>query len=240
MKFSKRFTPVILTLCLALTLASCGTKSSSDGKIPNSSTNSSEDTSNKSSDSTNQSAASKDGSPSNGSQVNGDQDMAKEEYPHDVAKHRKTFPKKGVDLVFKDKNYVSLINDCFINPKDYVGKTVEIEGFYIWDGLRTYVGRKGPVCPYCTAGYVGIEYHGDEKSVINAPPEGANTTPPDGVFVPEKKNPDPKYDRFVIGDTWIKVKGYVRQGNDPTAGAFTYIEAISVEVMSEKGTETVK
>ena len=46
--------------------------------------------------------------------------------------------------------------------------------------------------------------------------------------------------RFTIGDTWIKVRGYIRQGSDPTIGSFTYIEAITVEAMPNKGTETVK
>lgn len=242
MKLNKTFTPLIVILCLSLILVSCESKDKKKNSlIGNSSdqgyTQGAGNQGSNSPDNQKQESSSL----THGSQENINQELPKDEYPYDVAKHRKNFPKKKVDLVFKDNNYVSLINDCFINPRDYVGKSVEIEGFYIWDGFRTYVGRKGPTCPYCTAGYVGIEFHGDDKSVINSPPANASTTPPNDVFVPETKNPDSQYDRFVIGETWIKVRGYVRQGKDPTSGlSFTYIEAISVEVLPEKGTETVK
>ncbi len=241
MKLMKNTLSIVMLLSLVLFLASCGDKGirKDDSQVNSFQKNSTQGNGTQGNGTQDKTAQDKSPKGNNQGTVS-TQGASKDEYPYDVEKHRKSFPKNKVDLVFKDNNYVSLINDCFINPRDYVGKTVEIEGFYIWDGLRTYVGRKGPVCPYCTAGYVGIEYHGDNKSVINAPPEGASTTPPEGVFVPETKNPDPKYDRFVIGETWIKVRGYVRQGNDPTSGAFTYIEAISVEVMPEKGTETVK
>lgn len=164
---------------------------------------------------------------------------SEEEYPHDVAADRKKFKSKNIEVKFTDKNFVSLINDLYINPASYVGQTVEIEGFYIWDGFRTYVGRKGPACPCCATGYFGMEYHGDNKSVIKEPVENKGQSSTSDVSQPQTKNPDPSYEKFVVGDTWIKVKGYIRQGNDPNIGSFTYIEAISVEPMAEKGTETV-
>ncbi|MDD7513508.1 MAG: hypothetical protein PUK14_06460 [Clostridiales bacterium] len=224
-----------ITLILLLSLSGClGNDTQNNGKLPNDSLKKVSDKQKSSSNATKQSPEDGKSSDTDLSKSNG------EEYPHDVAKDRKKFSKKKkAEIIFKDNNYVSLINDCYINPTAYVGKTVEIEGFYIWDGLRTYVGRKGPTCPCCTTGFVGMEYHGDNMSVINDAPPGSNGGAASGIYPPDVKNPDPKYDKFTIGDTWIKVRGYIRQGNDPTVGSFTYIEAITVEAMSEKGTETV-
>ena len=225
-----------LTLILLLSLSGClGNDTQNNGNLTNDSLKKATENQNSSSNETKQ-------SPGDGKSSNTDLSKSNgEEYPHDIAKDRKKFSKKKkAEIVFKDNNYVSLINDCYINPAAYVGKTVEIEGFYIWDGLRTYVGRKGPSCPCCATGFVGLEYHGDDMSVINDAPPSSNGGAASDAFLPETKNPDPKYDRFTIGETWIKVRGYIRQGNDPTIGAFTYIEAITVEAMPEKGTETVK
>lgn len=225
----KRALITFLIFILLISITACGSNDKQkNSKLP------STDPNNSSENSTKQSSSDKGLSGTDLSKSNG------EEYPYDIAKDRKNFSKKKIEVIFKDNNYVSLINDCYINPAAYVGKTVEIEGFYIWDGLRTYIGRKGPSCPCCATGFVGIEYHGDDMSVINdAPPDSKGGAASD-AYLPEAKNPDPKYDRFTIGETWIKVRGYIRQGNDPTIGAFTYIEAITVEAMPEKGTETVK
>lgn len=225
-----------LTLILLLSLSGClGNDTQNNGNLTNDSLKKASENQNSSSNETKQSPGKGKSSNTDLSKSNG------EEYPQDIAKDRKKFSKKKkAEIIFKDNNYVSLINDCYINPAAYVGKTVEIEGFYIWDGLRTYVGRKGPSCPCCATGFVGIEYHGDDMSVINDAPPGSNGGAASDAFLPETQNPDPKYDRFTIGETWIKVRGYIRQGNDPTIGAFTYIEAITVEAMPEKGTETVK
>lgn len=225
-----------LIFVLLISLSGClGNDTQNNGKLTNDSLKKASDNQNSSADATKQPSDANGSSDTDLSKSNGD------EYPHNIAEDRKKFSKKKkAEIVFKDNNYVSLINDCYINPAAYVGKTVEIEGFYIWDGLRTYVGRKGPSCPCCATGFVGIEYHGDDMSVINDAPPGSNGGAASDAFLPETKNPDPKYDRFTIGETWIKVRGYIRQGNDPTIGAFTYIEAITVEAMPEKGTETVK
>lgn len=225
-----------LTIILLLSLSGClSNDAQNNGKLPNDSPKNSSGNQNSSNNATKQSQGEGKSSDADLSKSNG------EEYPHDIAKDRKKFrKKKKAEIVFKDNNYVSLINDCYLNPAAYVGKTVEIEGFYIWDGLRTYVGRKGPSCPCCATGFVGMEYHGDDMSVINDAPPGSNGGAASDAYNPEAKNPDPKYDRFIIGATWIKVRGYIRQGSDPTIGSFTYIEAITVEAMPNKGTETVK
>lgn len=225
-----------LTFVLLISLSGClGNDAQNNGKLPSDSLKKASDTQNSSGDATKQSSDANGSSGADLSKGNG------EEYPYNIAEDRKKFPKKKkTEVIFKDNNYVSLINDCYLNPAAYVGKTVEIEGFYIWDGFRTYVGRKGPSCPCCATGYVGIEYHGDKKSVINDPPTVSGDDSTNNSFASDNKNPDPKYDKFTIGSTWIKVRGYIRQGNDPNIGPFTYIEAITVEAMSKKGTETVK
>ncbi|XVG95796.1 hypothetical protein ACGCUQ_07690 [Eubacteriales bacterium KG127] len=218
---------LIVILIVAISISACGDKKSSqDGKISEDQVTGSK--------SVQQNNNNKKNPADKSATVNND-----EEYPHDVATDRKKFKNKNIDIKFTDKNFVSLINDLYINPASYVGQTVEIEGFYIWDGFRTYVGRKGPACPCCATGYTGIEFHGDEKSVTNEPVEYKNEAPPPEASQPQTKNPDSNYEKFIAGYTWIKVKGYIRQGKDPNIGSFTYIEAIYVEPMAEKGTETV-
>lgn len=132
------------------------------------------------------------------------------EYPHDIAKDRKTFKDKPIEIVVGDKLYATQINDWYANMKDYVGKTVEIEGYYIIIGPYTYLGRLGPSCPYCKGGYVSFEFKGDQD-----------------------------LSKLKSEISWIKVQGILREGNNSIYGPFQYIEAINVEVMPEAGVTTV-
>ena len=94
---------------------------------------------------------------------------------------------------------------------------MEIEGFYMdFDGF-TYVGRKGPICPFCTGGYVNFEFKYDrDLSALQS----------------EK--------------SWVKVRGILREGSVPsvfekdTMEPFYYIEAITVEKMPKVGKATVR
>lgn len=138
-----------------------------------------------------------------------------DEYPYSIAEDRETFDPKNVDITVGDHLYMTQINDWFINFADYADKTVAIEGYYLNFGNGyQFVGRNGPTCPYCTGGYVDFEIQTDYDT-----------------------------SKFQSGETWISVKGILRQGKSKFSNgsekAFYYIEAITVEPMATRGIDPI-
>ena len=88
-----------------------------------------------------------------------------------------------IAITVGDRLYMTQINDWYINFQNYAGKTVEIEGYFLNMGKYTFVGRNGPVCPYCTGGYVDFEFQTDQD-----------------LF------------GFTSQETWIAVTGILREG----------------------------
>ncbi len=123
---------------------------------------------------------------------------------------RQNFDASRIDITVGDNLYATQINDWYSNMADYVGKTVEIEGYYIDFAPYTLVGRYGPSCPYCQGGYVSFEFLSDQDS-----------------------------GDLVSGESWIKVQGILREYTDPEWGPGPYIEAIRVEKMDTAGIDTV-
>ena len=118
------------------------------------------------------------------------------------------------DIVLKDNYYDTQIKDIMYNFDTYKGKVIEIEGMYLDMDPYTVVGRysTNALCPYCPAGYSAFEYIWNGEKI-----KLENTT------------------------SWIKVIGTLCVGNDETSGYqdYYYIDAISVEVMNERGLDTV-
>ena len=118
---------------------------------------------------------------------------------------------KEPEIVVKDNYYDTQISDFNTNFEQYEGKIVQIEGLYFENEDYTFVGRYSTsnLCPYCPTGYSYFEYewHGDVK--------------------PELKD----------SDSWIKIIGKLKKGNDGVE--YYYIDASSIEVMNEKGEITV-
>lgn len=137
-------------------------------------------------------------------------DDIKSDYTCDIEADKKTFDSDNIDIVVGDNLYATQINDWYMNFDQYDGKSVEIEGYYI-DEFAPYlfIGRYGPVCPYCQGGYVSFEIFTDED-----------------------------LSEFQNAKDWIKVKGILRSDTDGS-GNFCYIEVMSVEKMSEVGVETI-
>lgn len=104
-------------------------------------------------------------------------------YPYDLEEDRKKYDANMPDLYLKDSMYQATINDWYMNFNDYQDKVIWIEGFYFKLGKSTFVGRVGPTCPFCNGGYVSFEFHTDQN-----------------------------LDDFVSEDTWIRVKGILREG----------------------------
>lgn len=121
-------------------------------------------------------------------------------------------PLQNIDLIIGDKFFETQINDIYINTTQYLGKTIEIEGLYYKDPYGyTIVGRysNANLCQYCQ-GFPNLEYEWN-----------GNQTPP-----------------LVNDVTWIKLKGTLTRGEDDY-GEYYYIAANSLEVMNERGIDTV-
>lgn len=118
------------------------------------------------------------------------------------------------DIVLGDNYYDTQIKDIMYNFDSYKGKTIEIEGMFLDMNPYTVVGRysTSALCPYCPAGYSAIEYVWDG----------------DKIELKDK-------------DSWIKVIGTLCVGNDETSDYqdYYYIQALSIEVMNERGIDTV-
>ena len=131
--------------------------------------------------------------------------------------------KVKADVVIGDKYFDTTINDIWTNPDSYKNKTIEIEGMYLENKYKnsknepvtlTFVGRytTSNLCPNCPPGYSYFEY--------------------------ELKD-DLGYE-FKDSNDWIKVVGTPHLGKDSDTGEeYYYLEVLSLEVMNEKGNDTV-
>jgi len=136
-------------------------------------------------------------------------------YPYDIGADKAAVDISSPDIVVGDNLYATQINDWYINFGDYDGKTVEIEGYYVDLDGYSFVGRKGPSCPYCSGGYVSFEFSADEDLSV-----------------------------LVSESSWIRVTGILREGAMYPGGGqdpypFYYIEALRLEEMDAVGVDTV-
>lgn len=119
------------------------------------------------------------------------------------------------DIILKDKYFDTTIRDMNLNSSDYIDKIVEIEGLYFNNGYYSFVGRytTSNLCPTCPPGYSFMEFH------LN------------GTIDRE----------FTNEGEWIKVIGTYKVGNDESSNNedYYYLDVLSLEVMNEKGNDTV-
>ena len=141
--------------------------------------------------------------------------VVKDYYPYNIDSDRESFDLSHVDISVGNRYYMTQINDWFVNFDDYRDKTVEIDGMYLrLNEKYHFVGRNGPVCPYCTGGYVDFEFQSDQD-----------------------------LSEFISGQSWICVTGILREGSSELSNGasqpFYYIEAIRVEGIPEEGVNPV-
>ena len=119
------------------------------------------------------------------------------------------------DMVIGDNYFDTTINDMFYNPDSYKNKKIEVEGMYLQNLPYTFVGRYSTsnLCAYCPVGYSYIEYELDGKL--------------------DKK--------LIEEQDWIKIIGTLEVGNDASSNFqnYYYLKVLSLEVMKEKGQDTV-
>lgn len=116
------------------------------------------------------------------------------------------------DIVIGDNLFDTQLADINLNFPQYEGKTIEIEGMYMENTPYTFVGRysNSNLCAYCPQGYSYFEYEWN-----------GDKTP------------------YLADEiTWLKIKGTLTRGEDDY-GEYYYIAANSLEVMNERGIDTV-
>ena len=138
-------------------------------------------------------------------------------------------PEQAADIVFKEANYVTLINDVYNNPDTYLGKTVQIDGMFTSEDFSQnggkiyyYVYRQGPGCCGNDGSMCGFEF-----------------TTADGAY------PDytPQSGDDNAAHPWIKVTGtleqyYEGEGENKTGPYYTLNNA-TYQVMNTRGAEVV-
>lgn len=136
---------------------------------------------------------------------------SKETKLDDGIKYSVTDEDVKADIVLKDNYFDTQIADINLNFDNYEGKTIEIEGLYFENETYTFVGRYAlsNLCPTCPAGYSYFEYEWNGDKVFS----------------------------LKDSESWIKVIGTLKKGNDGVD--YYYIDASSIELMNEKGQETV-
>ena len=116
------------------------------------------------------------------------------------------------DIVIGDNLYDTQLADINLNFSQYEGKSIEIEGMYMLNNPYTFVGRysNSNLCAYCPQGYSYFEY--------------------------EWKGDQKPY--LVDEISWLKIKGILTRGSDDY-GEYYFIDANSIEVMNDRGIDTV-
>ena len=120
---------------------------------------------------------------------------------------------KGV-IEIKEKMFISQVNDVYLNPEDYLGKTIKLEGLFKmeqgYDKSYCFVLRYGPGC--CgNDGNIGFEVAWDN----------------------EKKMPYPGE------DSWVEATGELKTYEEDGYSEFLYLDLISLNVLNKRGAETV-
>ena len=129
--------------------------------------------------------------------------------------------KLKADKIIGTEYFDTTINDMYLYPDNYVGKKIEIEGFYLVAEPYTFVGRysTSSVCPYCTGGFSYIQYEFDGKI--------------------EETLKDQETWIKLIG-TWEKGKMNYGTEENPYYDDYYYLKVLNFEIMNEKGEDTVK
>jgi len=106
------------------------------------------------------------------------------------------------------------VNDVYLNRKDYLGKTLKLEGIFIKEQYNgnsyCYVIRYGPGCCGFDAN-IGFEVR----------------------WANEKTNPYPAY------NSWVEATGVLKTYEEDGYSDYLYLDLVSLNVLSKRGSETV-
>ena len=122
--------------------------------------------------------------------------------------------KPGADFVEIEENlFLTQVNDVYLNAKDYIGKTIKLEGIFLKEQPRAldepncYIVRYGPGC--CgNDGLVGFEVIWDKN----------------------------KSQTYPESESWVEARGVLKVFEKSN---YLYLDLSSLTVLNKRGRETV-
>jgi uncharacterized membrane protein YcgQ (UPF0703/DUF1980 family) len=122
-------------------------------------------------------------------------------------------PNKGV-VEIKEKMFLAQVNDVYLNPEDYMGKTIKLEGLFKeeqgYEKSYCFVLRYGPGC--CgNDGNVGFEVAWAAEQAQSYPAE----------------------------NSWVEAAGVLKSYEEDGYFQYLYLDLVSLNVLSKRGAETV-
>ncbi|MDR2717675.1 MAG: hypothetical protein LBB89_06380 [Treponema sp.] len=122
-------------------------------------------------------------------------------------------PNKGL-VEIKEKMFLAQVNDVYLNPADYLGKTIKLEGIFKeeqgYEKSYCFVIRYGPGC--CgNDGNAGFEV----------------------AWAKEDAQPYP------ANDSWVEAAGVLKSYEEDGYSQYLYLDLAALNVLSKRGAETV-
>ena len=134
------------------------------------------------------------------------------------AKANKTGEKADRDLVeIREKMFIAQVNDVYLNPAIYLGKTLRLEGIFKRDQ--------------------SIERNTPFYSVIRYGAGGCCGN--DGQVGFEVKWPEDRAGPYPVADSWVEATGVVNVGNEDGNNQYLYLDLSSLTVLNRWGAEYV-
>jgi uncharacterized membrane protein YcgQ (UPF0703/DUF1980 family) len=122
--------------------------------------------------------------------------------------------KDGSIVEIREKMFIGQVYDVYLNPDDYLGKTLKLEGVFIReqydDGFYNMVIRYGPGGCCGIDGLVGFEVAWENK---------------------DRQYPE--------NDSWVEAIGELKFYKVEDLAQFMYIDLISLDVLDKRGEEYV-
>jgi uncharacterized membrane protein YcgQ (UPF0703/DUF1980 family) len=118
----------------------------------------------------------------------------------------------------REKMFAAQVNDVYLNAKDYLGKTIKLEGLF---KSELYDGKDEPYCfviRYGPGGCCGLDANiGFEIAWDKA-----------------KAKPYP------VVDSWVEATGVLKTYEEDGYSNYLYLDLSSLNVLSRRGAETVR
>jgi uncharacterized membrane protein YcgQ (UPF0703/DUF1980 family) len=120
-------------------------------------------------------------------------------------------------IEIKEKMFISQVNDVYVNPEDYLGKTIKLEGIFkeeqTYEKSYCFVLRYGPGC----CGYDGNV----------------------GFEVAWGKEDKKKEKTYPSNDSWVEATGELKTYEEDGYTQYLYLDLVSLNVLNKRGIETV-
>ena len=120
-------------------------------------------------------------------------------------------------IEIKEKMFAAQVNDVYLNIKDYLGKTIKLEGIF---KSELYQGKEEPYCfvvRYGPGGCCGLD--------ANVGFEVA--------WAKEKAEPYP------AAESWVEATGVLKTYEEDGYSQYLYLDLFSLKILNKRGAETV-